>query len=205
MKTERSVMELISNLPNKKICIIGSMQEKFYEMLSESITKNDYIYIFDINKNIKKIEAIINKNNYEKINIISFSATDKKFDWYGWHLLQYYYKIHKMKKSTQVFAAIFYHGKHLFQYDMGPLLLAMKMILDGGFLTVYNCSWSLANSPTMKPEVNNKTAMYYTKEQISISHMQYLLDAYIDEKFIEQEQLSSVKTRVYRKKINNFI
>ena len=199
MAIEREIIEKLSNITEKNICVIGSMSEDFYKMLSENINNNDIVSIFDTASNIKKAESAINSGRYTKIKINSFSVSNKKFDWYGWHMLRYYYQLKKLGVSSQVFTAIFYRGKHLFQYDMGSLPLAMDMLADGGFLAVYDCAWTLAKSPTMKPEVNPETSAQYTREQISIPHMQYLLDAHMNKSFIEQEGLSSSRTRVYRK------
>ena len=199
MAIEREIIEKLGNSTERNICVIGSMSEDFYKMISENINTNDSISIFDTASNIKKAESIINNGRYTKIKINSFPISNKKFDWYGWHMLRYYYQLKKLGVSSQVFTAIFYHGKHLFQYDMGALPLAMDMLADGGFLTVYDCAWTLAKSPTMKPEVNPETSAQYTSEQISISHMQYLLDVHMNKSFVEQEGLSSSRTRVYRK------
>ena len=73
------------------------------------------------------------------------------------------------------------------------------MISNQGFLVVYDCAWSLAKSPTMKPSVNAETASKYTKEQIHMEQIQYLLDTFIDDDFVEQKEISCLKTRVYRK------
>lgn len=199
MAIEREIIEKLSNITEKNICVIGSMSEDFYKMLSKNINNNDIISIFDTASNIKKSESTINSGRYTKIKINSFPVSNKKFDWYGWHIIRYYYHLKKLGVSSQVFTAIFYRGKHLFQYDMGALPLAMDMLADGGFLAVYDCAWTLAKSPTMKPEVNPETSAQYTREQISIPHMQYLLDVYMNKSFIEQEGLSSSRTRVYRK------
>lgn len=199
MAVEQVIVERIGDISEKNICVVGNMQDEFYALLSEKLMSVDSVYLFDTFTNIKKAEAILNGTRYSKIKIMPFPVTNKKYDWYGWHLLRYYHQLQKLGVSSQVFTAVFYRGKHLFQYDMGALPLVMNMISDGGFLAVYDCAWSLAKSPTMKPEVNTETAAHYTKEQISLPHMQYLLDAYIDKNFLEQEGLSSTKTRVYRK------
>lgn len=199
MAIEQGIIERIGSVSEKNICVIGNMSEEFYALLSENLTGGDSVYIFDTSANIKKAESALNGARYNKIKLMPFPVTNKKFDWYGWHLLRYYHQLQKLGVSSQIFNAVFYRGKHLFQYDMGSLPLVMNMLSDGGFLAVYDCAWSLAKSPTMKPEVNAETAAHYTKEQISLHHMQYLLDVYIDKNFLEQEGLSSAKTRVYRK------
>ena len=202
MSIEYDIIERISDFSQKNIGIIGNMPEEFYALLAKNLLENDSIYLFDIAGNIKKVESILTKTRYNKIKTIPFSVSNKKFDWYGWHLLRYYHQLKKLGVSPQVFTAVFYRGKHLFQYDMGTLPLAMNMVSDGGFLTVYDCAWTLAKSPTMKPEVNAETTAQYTKEQIDLPQMQYLLDIYIDKNFTEEEGLSSTRTRVYRKKQN---
>lgn len=199
MTTEQIIIERISSISKKNICIIGNMSDEFYKLISEKFTEEDSIYILNYVKHIKRVENLINQDRYNKINIISFPITNKKFDWYGWQLLQYYHRLQELRVPYQIFSAIFYRGKHLIQYDFGVLPLAIKMVSEGGFLIVYDCSWSLAKSPTMNPEVNSTTAEYYTKEQIEISQMQYLLDVFNDKNLLEQEGISSAKTRVYRK------
>lgn len=199
MTFEKDIFDSINSFV-KNICIVGNMPNSFYADISKSLNTDDAVYIFDTIKNIQDADDAINSNRYDKIKILRFPVSNKRFDWYGWHLLQYYRNLKLLNTDYQLFTAVFYHGKHLVQYDMGTLPLAMKMIIPGGFLTVYDCSWSLAKSPTMKPDVNTETALQYTKEQISIQHMQYLLDVFLDNDFIEQKNLSSIKTRVYRKK-----
>ena len=175
------------------------MSDQFYNFVSEYLTDNDHIYIFNTNTNIEKVSHIINKNNYKKIDIIKFPISNKKFDWYGWQLIRFYHQLKKLNISSEIFSAVFYRGKHLLQYDIGVIPLIIKMISNGGFLTVYDCNWSLEKSPTMNPKVNTDTSDNYTKEQISIHNMQYLLDIYINNEFIEYDEISSNKTRVYNK------
>ena len=196
MSLEKNILHSIRGVAERKVCIIGRMPDLFYTDLSEILTADDTVYIFDTIKNIQNIERI-NNNNYIKIE--RFAISNKKFDWYGWHLLQYCHKLKSLNTAPQLFTAVFYRGKHLFQYDMGVLPLVMSMIAEEGFLTIYNCSWSIAKSPTMKPDVNAETALHYTSEQIKIQHMQCLLDVFLNDSFVEQKNLSSIKTRVYRK------
>ena len=200
MTIEQNVISKIGTLPQKRICIIGTMSEKFYILLAKNLMPNDCVCIFDTTGNISKAEASLNNAMYSNIEIMAFPVSNKKFDWYGWRLFQYYHQLRKLGVPTQVFTAVFYKGKHLFQYDMGTLQLVKDMLTDGGYFVVYDCVWTLAKSPTMNPQVNADTAAEYTKEQINIPHIQYLLDGYIDNTFMEQEELSSAKTRVYRKR-----
>jgi len=200
MSLEKDILDSINGFVKKNICIVGSMPHSFYTDISGSLNTGDSVYIFDTIKNIQDADNTINSNRYDKVKILRFPISNKRFDWYGWHLLQYYRQLKLLNTDYQLFTALFYRGKHLVQYDMGTLPLAMKMIMPGGFLTVYDCSWSLAKSPTMKPDVNTETNIQYTKEQINIKQMQYLLDAFIDDDFVEKNNLSSIKTRVYCKK-----
>ena len=199
MPVDYDIIERIGRSVEKNLCIIGTMPEDFYTLLTENMTDKDSVYLFDTSTNIKKAEELLNGSRYSKVKIMPFSVSSKKFDWYGWHLLRYYHQLKKLGVPPQMFTAVFYRGKHLFQYDMGTLPLVIKMLANDGFLVVYDCAWSLAKSPTMKPEVNAETAAQYTKEQIALPHMQYLLDVHIDNSLTEQEGLSSARTRVYRK------
>lgn len=200
MSLEKDILNNINGFAKKNICIVGGMPKSFYSDISGYLNTNDSVYIFDTIKNIQDADNVINSNRYDKVKILRFPTSNKRFDWYGWHVLQYYHQLKLLNTDYQLFTALFYRGKHLIQYDMGTLPLAMKMIMPGGFLTVYDCSWSLAKSPTMKPDVNTETNLQYTEEQINIQQVQYLLDTFIDDDFIERKNLSSIKTRVYCKK-----
>ena len=205
MNLAQLILKQISNFSVKRICIIGNMDDDFYEFLSDNISDSDTIYLFNNSTGIKKTKSMLNGKSYKKIDILSFPSTDKIYDWYGWQILKYYNDLKKLKVSTQIFTVVFYKGKHLLQYDMGVLPLLLKMISDDGFLVIYDCSWSLAKSPTLKPEVNTNTSIQYTQEQINLPNMQYLIDTFIDNNFIEQKDISSSKTRVYCKKTQNYV
>ena len=203
MEIEQLIINKINQFSTKKICVIGNMPDIFYEIMSANITEDDSIYLFSDSKCIKNAKSILTSTSYNMKNIIDFPITNKKYDWYGWQLIKYYNQLKNIKISPQIFTVIFYRGKHLLQYDIGVLPLVLKMISDGGFLVVYDCSWSLSKSPTMNPDVNNETKINYTNDQINIQHMQFLLDTYIDNNFFEYKKLSSSKIRVYCKKQKN--
>ena len=130
MTIEQNVVSKIGTLPQKRICIIGTMSEKFYILLAKNLMSNDCVCIFDTTGNISKAEASLNNSMYSNIEIMAFPVSNKKFDWYGWRLFQYYHQLRKLGVPTQVFTAVFYKGKHLFQYDMGTLQLVKDMLID---------------------------------------------------------------------------
>lgn len=199
MTLEEHILEHLEMVSQKNIAIIGNMPDHFYKILSDKLKGEDNVYIFDTGQNIKRADHILNNIRYNKIHINYFPTFNKKFNWYGWQLLNCCHQLKETNDTFQIFTAIFYRGKHLFQYDMGALPLAINMLANRGIITIYDCAWSLRNSITMKPEVNKETEENYTKEQIKIPHIQYLLDIHVDETLVEMQDVSSAKTRVYKK------
>ena len=114
MTIEQNIISKISAFPQKKICIIGTMPEKFYILLAKNLMPNDCVCIFDTTGNISKAESSLNNAMYSNIEIMAFPVSNKKFDWYGWRLFQYYHQLRKLGVPTQVFTAVFYKGKHCF-------------------------------------------------------------------------------------------
>ena len=47
MTIEQNIISKISAFPQKKICIIGTMPEKFYILLDKNLMPNDCVCIFD--------------------------------------------------------------------------------------------------------------------------------------------------------------
>ena len=80
MTIEQNVVSKIGTLPQKRICIIGTMSEKFYILLAKNLMPNDCICIFDTTGNISKAEASLNNAMYSNIEIMAFPVSYKIFD-----------------------------------------------------------------------------------------------------------------------------
>ena len=77
MTIEQNIISKISAFPQKKICIIGTMPEKFYILLAKNLMPNDCVCIFDTTGNISKAESSLNNAMYSNIEIMAFPVSNK--------------------------------------------------------------------------------------------------------------------------------
>ena len=75
MTIEQNIISKISAFPQKKICIIGTMPEKFYILLAKNLMPNDCVCIFDTTGNISKAESSLNNAMYSNTCLLYTSIT----------------------------------------------------------------------------------------------------------------------------------
>lgn len=95
-----------------------------------------------------------------------------------------------------IFDYVFIDGAHTWNVDGLTFFLVDLLLRPGGYVDFDDYSWSLANSPSLRPSVFPLTAELYTSEQISVAQVSLIVDLLVKPNPRYQEV---VPNKIYRK------
>ena len=92
-------------------------------------------------------------------------------DSYNWSLMRLL-----AKHDGPVFDYVFLDGAHTWALDALAFCLIDRLLIPGGYVDFDDYSWTLAGSPSMRPEVFPDVRRLYSDEQINQAQIALVAD-----------------------------
>lgn len=152
---------------------IGTTTVHFARILDES----DELHLFDrihvVNELVADLEGLPEPPT---VKLVNQGNEANRYASYSWKLALWFRELRQAGKSGRVFDFVYLDGAHDFFHDAAATAVLKRMIKPGGYLVFDDMYWTFAASPTMNPKKRPETAVDYTPEQLSIPHVELVVD-----------------------------
>ena len=107
-------------------------------------------------------------------NVVVHPNTRKVLDSYNWSLMKLL-----RDGAAGSFDYVFVDGAHTWALDALAFLLVDRLLAPGGYVDFDDYFWTLARSPSMRPEAFPPTSRLYTPEQIEQPQVSLVIDVLV--------------------------
>lgn len=95
-----------------------------------------------------------------------------------------------------IYDYVFIDGAHTWAHDALAFLVIDRLLKPGGYVDFDDYHWTLADSPSLNPQVFPKTAEWYTRDQIEAKQVKLVVDLLVRRDDRYEEVLAD---KVFRK------
>jgi predicted O-methyltransferase YrrM len=127
------------------------------------------IHLFDFEDRVREAEGRLRQAGHT--NVVSHANSRRLLDSYNWSLMQLL-----AAGKAPVFDYVFLDGAHTWALDALAFCLVDRLLCDGGYVDFDDYRWTLAGSPSMRPEVFPDVRRLYSDEQIATRQVQLVVD-----------------------------
>jgi predicted O-methyltransferase YrrM len=153
------------------------------------------LYLFDYQDVLDFLMYDINSTNLSKgLSIKPYGNSRAMFDNYAWTLGKML-----ISKDYPRFDLVYLDGAHTFNVDLSACACLKKMIKVGGYIVFDDVDWTFNKSPTLNPERNPLIRAQYTKEQLSTSHVQMVVELLFSECKNFTHEFSSSQRSIFKR------
>jgi predicted O-methyltransferase YrrM len=158
--------------------------------VAEQLDGDGEIHLFDYEDRLAEAGARVRETGHP--NVVEHPNSRLIMDSYNWSLMQVL-----AERERPVFDYVFIDGAHTWALDGLAFLLVDRLLNVGGYVDFDDYSWTLAGSPSMKPEVFPDVLRLYSREQIEERQVALVVDLLVrrDPRYEEQ-----VENKVFRKR-----
>jgi predicted O-methyltransferase YrrM len=157
--------------------------------IAELMGGRGQIHLFDFDDRVEGVGARLAQAGHR--NVVSHPNSRRLLDSYNWSLMQVL-----AKSPAPVFDYVFLDGAHTWALDALAFCLIDRLLVDGGYVDFDDYSWTLAGSPSMRPEVFPDVRRLYSDEQIDTKQVALVVDLLVRRNPAYQE---IVADKIFRK------
>jgi predicted O-methyltransferase YrrM len=137
--------------------------------IAELMGGRGQIHLFDFDDRVQGVAARLAQAGHD--NVVCHANSRRLLDSYNWSLMQ------MLAASPEpVFDYVFLDGAHTWALDALAFCLIDRLLVDGGYIDFDDYSWTLAGSPSMRPEVFPDVRRLYSDEQIDTAQVALVVD-----------------------------
>ncbi|HTW28648.1 MAG TPA: class I SAM-dependent methyltransferase [Acetobacteraceae bacterium] len=169
--------EVLASNPAPSVAEIGVGIGATSAVLCELLAGRGEIAFYDYAEKLEELGADLAARGFTNIRL--HGNTRCTFDSYAWTLAN---QALAMRQAGQegLFDFIYFDGAHLFHHDAPAAIVCKEMLRPGGVILFDDYDWSIAISPTMRPEVQPAVTKHFTPEQIAAPHVRLICDLFLD-------------------------
>lgn len=127
------------------------------------------IHLFDFEDRVAPVAAELHEAGHR--NVVAHPNSRRLMDSYNWSLMQLL-----AEHGQPVFDYVFLDGAHTWALDALAFLLVDRLLKDGGYVDFDDYGWTIARSPSMRPEAFPDVRRLYTDEQIERAQVALVVD-----------------------------
>lgn len=148
---------------------IGVYKGYTAEKIAEHLGTDGEIHLFDFADRIAEGAATVRATGHPRV--VEHPNTRLLMDSYNWSLMRLL-----KERQEPLFDYVFIDGAHTWALDALAFFLVDRLLKPGGCIDFDDYSWSLAGSPSMKPEVFPDVRRLYTGDQIDEPQVALVVD-----------------------------
>jgi predicted O-methyltransferase YrrM len=138
------------------------------------------VHLFDFADRLEPVVAALRADGFA--NVVAHANSRRLMDSYNWSLMRLL-----GEREEPVFDYVFLDGAHTWALDALAFCLVDRLLRPGGIVDFDDYAWTLATSPSMRPEVFPDVLALYTDEQIAARQVALVVDLLVrrDERYEE--------------------
>ena len=156
---ERTV-ELFVRSGCRRYAEIGVYEGHTAARIAAHLDGEGELHLFDYADKLEPVVERLHADGHR--NVVGHPNSRRLMDSYAGSLMRLL-----QEADGPMFDYVFLDGAHTWAHDAPAFLLADRLLEDGGYVDFDDYWWSLARSPSMRPEVFPDTRVLYTDEQIA--------------------------------------
>jgi predicted O-methyltransferase YrrM len=137
--------------------------------IAEQLAGEGEIHLFDYEDRLVEAAARVRATGHT--NVIEHPNSRRIMDSYNWSLMRLL-----AEHGEPIFDYVFIDGAHTWMLDALAFLLVDRLLRVGGYVDFDDYAWTLAGSPSMKPEVFPDVCRLYSSEQIEERQVALVVD-----------------------------
>lgn len=138
----------------------------------------DTYYCFDFDNVVSDLIGDLQQVSEVCCHLEGIGNSHKTLDSYSWSLCNMLFEMRE-NNLDGIFDVVYLDGAHTFIHDGLSCCILKEMIKKQGYIVFDDLNWSIAESPTVNPEVNPRIRDLYTDEQISDCQIQKVINAFM--------------------------
>lgn len=152
------------------------------------------IFLFSYEDDVRELASDLRRLGFTNVND-QYGSPRKTFSGYHFQLAMAF-----LGGALKPFDLAYIDGGHVLHLDAPAACVLKEVCKVGGLMVFDDWSWSMANSPTVGPKVNERTAQLYDDDQIRMCHVQMVCRIVMDTDrrfdFLGVEKDSAIYRRV---------
>ena len=148
---------------------IGIYQGDTARQIAELLAGEGEIHLFDFEDRVAPVAASLCDAGHR--NVVAHPNSRRLLDSYNWSLMELL-----AEHPGPVFDYVFLDGAHTWALDALAFMLVDRLLKDGGYVDFDDYGWTMARSPSMRPEVFPDVRRLYTDEQIERPQVALVVD-----------------------------
>jgi predicted O-methyltransferase YrrM len=137
--------------------------------IAELLAGKGEIHLFDFDDRLTEVVGRLRPAGHH--NLVPHANSRRLLDSYNWSLMQVL-----AEHDQPVFDYVFLDGAHTWALDALAFCLIDRLLCKGGYVDFDDYDWTLAGSPSMRPEVFPDVRRLYSDEQIATTQVQLVVD-----------------------------
>jgi len=182
-------IEFLNSTSSRCIAEIGIYHGATTFQLAEFLNNEGELHLFDFEDRVEQVMSRLRDLGYT--NAVGHGNSYKLLDSYNWSLMKML-----QEHPEPIFDYVFIDGAHTWIHDALAFLLVDRLLKPGGYVDFDDYRWSLASSPSLRPERFPLTADLYTPEQIAARQVGLVVDLLVRRNSQFQEVVSN---KIFRK------
>lgn len=160
------------------------------EQIADHLAGDGEIHLFDYEDRVDVVAERLRAAGHH--NVVAHPNTWRTLDSYNWSLMSVL-----RQGGAPPFDYVFIDGAHTWAFDALAFLLVDRLLAPGGYVDFDDYHWTLARSPSMRPEAFPPTRRLYTDEQIREPQVALVVDLLVrpDGRYEEV-----VENKIFRKR-----
>jgi predicted O-methyltransferase YrrM len=164
-----ATVDFVRSTTARHIAEIGIYRGDTSQLLAEHLAGEGELHLFDFDHRVADVLRRLHDRGHR--NVVGHPNSTKAMDSYNWSLLRVL-----EERPEPCFDYVFLDGAHTWPIDALAFLLVDRLVVPGGHIDFDDHDWTLARSPTMRPQANPVTTELYTDEQIARPHVKAIID-----------------------------
>jgi predicted O-methyltransferase YrrM len=132
------------------------------------------------------------------VDIIPHGNGRERFNSYAWKLATLAAAHAREGETLELFDFVYLDGAHAFHHDAPACLVLKRMVRPAGYLVFDDMYWTFKKSPVMNPERRPTIREDYSDEQLSIPHIELVVDLFMRTDDLFEQVFLTENRRPYR-------
>jgi predicted O-methyltransferase YrrM len=182
-------VEFFKSTDSRVYAEIGVYKGYTAAKIAEHLDGDGEVHLFDYEDRLAESVSLVRETNHP--NVVEHPNSRLIMDSYNWSLMRLL-----DRRPEPVFDYVFLDGAHTWALDALAFMLVDRLLKPGGHVDFDDYSWTLAGSPSMKPEVFPDVLRLYSREQVDERQVALVVDLLVrrDPRYEEV-----VENKIFRK------
>ena len=137
--------------------------------VAEALDGEGELHLFDYEDRLASVVARMRAAGHR--NVVSHPNSRRVMDSYNWSLMRLL-----AAHEQPLFDYVFLDGSHTWALDALAFCLVDRLLRPGGIVDFDDYGWTLADSPSMRPQAFPEVRSLYTDEQIAARQVAMVVD-----------------------------